>query len=88
MKLDEPAKDGKEIKELGKEIPKDAGKETAGAKAAKALAKAVVTMERTTSSNPIVNGGGAAKNNSSPQKDKGKASETGGMISPESLEAT
>ena len=87
MKLDELAKDGKEIKELGKEIPKDAGKEKAGAKVAKELAKTGIAMERTTSSNPIVDGGGAAKNNSSPQKDKGKASETGGMISPESLEA-
>lgn len=86
MKLDEAAKDGKEIKELGKEIPKDAGKEKAGAKVAKELAKAGIAMDRTTSSNPIVNGAGAAKNGS-PQKDKGKASETGGMISPESLEA-
>lgn len=89
MKLDEQAKDakdGKDTKEIGKEIPKDIGKETVSAKGARD-AKAGAPIEKMASSNALTNGLEATKE-SSQQKGKVKAGETGGMISPESLEAT
>ena len=89
MKLDEQAKDGKdgkETKDVGKEIPKDSGKEKGAAKGSKD-AKAGALLERTTSSNAMTNGTEPTKEGSQ-QKEKAKAGETGGMISPESLEAT
>lgn len=86
MKLDEQAKDGKDFRELGKEIPKDAGKEKAGAKGAKDPTKAGAMVERTASGNTTVNGVEGLKD-SSQQREKGKTNEIGGMISPESLEA-
>ena len=88
MKLDEQAKDGKdgkEIKDIGKEIPKDIGKEKGAAKGSKD-AKVGALMERTTSSNAVTNA--EPTKEGSQQKEKAKAGETGGMISPESLEAT
>ena len=89
MKLNEQAKDdkdSKESKDIGKEIPKDIGKEKGAAKGSKD-AKAGALMERTTSSNAMSNGADTTKEGNQ-QKEKVKAGETGGMISPESLEAT
>ena len=89
MKLDEQNKDGKENKEnkeLGKEIPKDLGKEKAAIKGPKEI-KAATPMERTASGNALTNGISPTKEGAQ-QKDKVRASENGGMISPESLEAT
>ena len=89
MKLNEQAKDdkdNKEIKDIGKELPKDIGKEKGAAKGFKD-AKASTVIERTTSNNTMVNGAEPTKERNQ-QKEKVKAGETGGMISPESLEAT
>lgn len=91
MKLDEPARDGKDVKEVGKEIPKDFGKEKGAVKISKDAnskdAKASTPVERPASSNVLTNGVDRVKEDNQP-KEKVKSKDTGGMISPESLEAT
>lgn len=91
MKLDEPARDGKDVKEVGKEIPKDLGKEKGAAKSSKDAnpkdAKAGTPVEKTASSNVLINGVERLKEDNQ-QTEKAKSKDTGGMISPESLEAT